>query len=107
MDKPVVEAATEKAVVELVGFDELGSSKLPTELINVIPSGVIINLIKVFLSPQSIPRRVIYSPSLFPNGVILSYRYSCNHHPSRNEEFSSFNVRPGFNFPAPVKDLFS
>ena len=31
------------------------------------------------------PRRVIYSPSLFPNGVIFSYRYSCNYHPQRKQ----------------------
>ena len=27
------------------------------------------------------PRRILHSPSLFPNGVIFSYRYTCNYHP--------------------------
>ena len=27
------------------------------------------------------PRRVIHSPSSFPNGVIFSYRHSCNYYP--------------------------
>ena len=56
----------------------------PTEINNGIPSGVIIDLSKVPLLPHIvIPRRAIYSPSLFPNGVVFSYRYSCNHHPQR------------------------
>ena len=53
------------------------------------------------------PHRVIHSPSLFPNGVIFSYRYSCNHHPQRKRRISLFNISPGFDFPASVKDIFS
>ena len=35
------------------------------------------------------PRRVIHSPSLFPNGVIFPYRYSCNYPPQRKQIFFS------------------
>ena len=52
-------------------------------------------------------RRVIHSPSLFPNGVIFSYRYSCNYHPQRKRRNLFFNISPGCDFPAPVKNLFS
>ena len=50
----------------------------------VSPAELSSNLSEVPLFPHRVtPRKVIYTPSLFPNGVIFSYRYSCNHHPQR------------------------
>ena len=56
------------------------------------PQQVIINNSTKYLYPHRVllpskiveyfsPRRVFCSPSIFPNGVIFSYRYSCNYHP--------------------------
>ena len=52
----------------------------------VSPTELSSNLNEVPLFPTEFtPRRVIYSPSFFLNGVIFSYRYSCNHHPQRKQ----------------------
>ena len=72
---------------------------------------------KISLSPQSIasqqdrqstflPAEVFRSPSLFPNGVIFSYRYSCNYHLQQKKK-STLQHHPRSDFPAPVKDLLS
>ena len=60
-------------------------------------------------SHRVIPRRVMSSPSLFPNGVIFSYRFIlATIIPSGNEElYSSTSAQDSTNFPAFVKDLFS
>ena len=52
------------------------------------------------------PRRIFHLPSLFRNGVIFSYRYSCSYPPQRKQNLF-FNISPGYDFPAPVKNLFS
>ena len=52
------------------------------------------------------PRRIFHSPSLFRNGVIFSYRYPCSYYPQRKQNLF-FDISPGYDFPAPVKDLLS
>ena len=64
---------------------------------------------KYLSSHRVIPRIEVYSPSLFPNGVIFSYRFIlATVIPSGNEElYSSASAQDSTKFPAVVKDLFS
>ena len=100
--------ATERSSPAKSSYPQRSSLNLPTELNNGIPSRVIFSIsAKHISSPQSIPRRVFYSLSLFPNGVIFSYWYSCNHHPQRKQstilqhqaQDSTFRHPSGIYFP--------
>ena len=77
------------------------SSKSPTELINRIPSGVIV---KIF-SRTPLPHRVfplgVTSSSIYsPNGVLLSYRFSIFvHHPAETKNSTVFSSSSRIYFP--------
>ena len=75
---------------------------------SVIPSGGLIKTSAKYLFPHSnSPQSNLPNKFIPQRSHLLLPVYSCNRHPQRKRRTLLFNIIPGFNFPAFVKDLFS
>ena len=73
----------------------------------VSPAELSSNLSEVSLPTEHSPQSNVFTKFIPQQSHLLLQVYSCNHHPQRKRRTLFFNISPGSNFSAFVKDLFS